>query len=162
MEKPAISIAWGAISWDFGQFAQATLAMAKIASDLLSVDANRSGGRVGLKETQHRLIEVPRHHLGEAVAALGEDLYLGAGDETSELLGEIVRSDDVVLRPHNEIGRGNPGEFCSAVEGQDRVDPAGDNLWRREGCESLRLPLSELLVVLRDPIGGIEEERGGL
>src|SRR5258708_37709766 len=110
MEKPAISVAWWRRSGDFGQFIQATLAMAKIASGLLSVDRDRSGGCVGLKETQHRLIEVPRHHLGEAVAALGENLHLGAGDETRELLGEIVRGDDVVLRAHDEGGRGDPGE----------------------------------------------------
>src|SRR4029077_5951052 len=98
---------------------------------------SRSGGGVGLQKTQDLLIEVARHHLGEAVAALGKDLHLGARNKTCQLLGEIVRGDDVVLRTDDQRGRGNAGELGGAVEGQDGVDAADDDLGRREGREVL-------------------------
>src|SRR5579859_1975516 len=115
---------------------------------------------MGLKEAQHRLIEVAWHYLGKAVAALGKDLHLGARNQARQLLGEIVRGDHVVLRADDEGGCGDAGELGGAVEGQDGIDAADDDLRRGKSREVLRLQLAELLVVLRDPMRRIKEERG--
>ena len=94
---------------------------------------------MGGEERQDGLSELARPDLGEGMAAAREDLDFRPRDQTRELFGKIGRGDDVVLGADDQRRRPDARQAFGTVEGEDRVDPAGGDLGRREDGEVLRL-----------------------
>src|SRR5437763_7909182 len=93
--------------------------------------------RVRGEEGQDGLVELACPHLGQRVPAAREDFDLRSWDQAGQFLGEISRRNDVVLGTDDE-GRGlDAAELLGAVEGEDRIDPAGGDLGRRKHREVL-------------------------
>ena len=119
-------------------------------------------GRVRLEKRQHGHVELAAENLREAVAAARKELQLGAADEPRQLLGEIGGRHIVVGGADDKRRRLDARQLGDAVEGEDRLDAADDDVGMGEIREVLRLDEAKLLVVLRDVPGGIEEEVRGL
>src|SRR4029077_7297131 len=122
----------------------------------------RSVRRVRSEKRQNRLIELARPYLGEGVAAAREYLDFRGRDQPGELLGKIRWRDDVVLGADHQGRRFDPSHAFGSAEGEDRIDPAGGDLGRREQRQALRLKLAQPLVVAGNEPTRIEEQRAGL
>src|SRR6516225_11808437 len=103
------------------------------------------------EKRQNRIVEFPCANLIEIMTATREDLYFGARDQSGEFLGKITWSNDIVFSTDDK-GRGlDARQIARPVECEHGIHPAGDDLDRREGCEVLRLCLTQPLVVAGDP-----------
>src|SRR5712675_3636031 len=115
--------------------------------------------RMRRQKRQNRLVELARSHLREGMPAAREDFDLSAGYQAGQLLGEIGGRHEVVLGTHYQGRRLDLAETLGAIEGENRVDPAGGHLGGREYREVLRLELAQALIVAGDPPARIEVKR---
>src|SRR5437763_888698 len=115
--------------------------------------------RVRGEERQDGLVELACPYLGQRVPAARKDLDLRPWDQAGQFLGEISRRDDVVLGADNKGRRLDPAELLGAIEGEDRVDPAGGDLGRRKDRKMLGFELAQPLIVPRHKPARIEIHR---
>src|SRR3981081_3627206 len=87
------------------------------------------------QKRQNRLVELARSHLREGMPAAREDFDLSAGYQAGQLLGEMGGRREVVLGTHYQGRRLDLAETLGAIEGEDRVDPAGGHLGGRADRE---------------------------
>src|SRR5258708_40141225 len=114
------------------------------------------------QKRQSRLVELARSHLREGMPAAREDFDLSTGYQAGQLLGEIGRRHEVVLGTHHQGRRLDLAETLGAIEGENRVDPAGGPLGGREYREVLRLALAQALIAAGDTPAPLEATRDRL
>src|SRR5690348_9582759 len=82
--------------------------------------ATGDGRRMGGEERQHRVVEFARHGVRKRMAALRQELGLGARNGACQLFREIGRRYRIVLRRHHQRRRTDATEIGRTIERQDR------------------------------------------
>src|ERR1700730_6941036 len=83
-------------------------------------------------EAQNRIVECLGAGFRRTVSAAFQYDALGARYQTRQLLGEVGRRQNVVLRADNQRRRLDARQIRSPVEVYDGIDPAGHDLGRRK------------------------------
>ena len=83
-------------------------------------------------EAEHGIVELCGIGLGCAMAAAREFDQRSIGNEARKLPAEIRRREDVIFGADDERRQPNVGKVGSAVEGNDGVDAACDDLRGRK------------------------------
>src|ERR1700738_5553674 len=82
-------------------------------------------------------------------------------DQTDILLGEIARGKKIVIGPEHQRGH-DAVEFRATVESQDGVEPTRLNLRPAQIATVARFFGGQLLMVLVNPVGRIQQQRAEL